>query len=147
MILLVILNSYFLVSGGATRRPWGGPRRRLRADRDEDLLAGMRTAIVMFVRDSFKEENEELKRFEFGDRKVAVEKSDHVYGAAIFVGDVPQGVYLSLRHFLADVEDRYAQPLTKWSGDIEDLPGLKAMMEYFGRRGRYRIGDWKRFAS
>jgi len=121
--------------------------RRLRADRDEDLLAGMLTAIVMFVRDSFKEENEELKRFEFGERIVAVEKSDHVYGAAIFGGSVPDGVYLSLRHFLADMEDRYAGQLTKWSGDVADLPGLKEMMEYFGRRGRYRVGDWKRFAG
>ncbi len=107
----------------------------------------MLTAIVMFVRDSFKEENEELKRFEFGDRIVAVEKSDHVYGAAIFGGVVPDGVYLSLRHFLADMEDRYAERLVKWSGDVADLPGLKDMMEYFGRRGRYRIGDWKRFAG
>jgi len=121
--------------------------RRLRADRDEDLLAGMLTAIVMFVRDSFKEENEELRRFEFGERTVAVEKSDHVYGAAIFGGSVPEGVYLSLRQFLADMEDRYAGQLTKWSGDVADLPGLKQMMEYFGRHGKYRIGDWKRFAS
>jgi hypothetical protein len=121
--------------------------RRLRADRDEDLLAGMLTAIVMFVRDSFKEENEELKKFEFGERTVAVEGSDHVYGAAIFGGSVPDGVYLSLRHFLADMEDRYAEQLLKWSGDVADLPGLKDMMEYFGRRGRYRIGDCKRFAT
>ncbi len=121
--------------------------RTLRAGRDEDLLAGMLTAIVMFVRDSFKEENEELKRFEFGDRIVAVEKSDHVYGAAIFGGVVPDGVYLSLRYFLADMEDRYADRLQRWSGDVADLPGLKAMMEYFGRRGKYRIGDWKRIAG
>ncbi len=90
---------------------------------------------LRFVDDSFKEENEELKRFEFGDRIVAVEKSDHVYGGAIFGGTVPDGVYLSLRHFLADMEDRYADRLVKWSGDVADLPGLKDMMEYFGRRG------------
>lgn len=118
--------------------------RRLRADRDEDLLAGMLTAIVLFVRDSFREEREELKKFEFGDKKVAVQKGEHVYGAAIFGGEVPIGAYLSLRQFLEDVEGRYGETLPRWSGDIEDLPGLKAMMEQFGRRGRYRAGDWRR---
>ncbi|MBI4415464.1 MAG: hypothetical protein HY557_00595, partial [Euryarchaeota archaeon] len=118
--------------------------RRLRADRDEDILAGMLTAIMSFVRDSFREEDEHLKRFEFGDRHVAVEKGTYVYCAAFFAGDVPPGMPQSMRNFLADVEDRYGGRLSKWSGDVDDLPGLKAMMEHLGRHGRYRRGDWIR---
>ena len=121
--------------------------RRLRADRDSDILAGMLTAIMLFVRDSFKEENEDLKRFEFGDRKVSVERGEHVIGAAIFAGEVPEEMSVQLNHFLTDVEDRYADTLAAWSGDVTDMPGLKAMMEDFGRRGKWRVGDWRKLAA
>ena len=121
--------------------------RRLRADRDPDILAGMLTAVMLFVRDSFKEESEDLKRFEFGDRQVAVERCEHAYAAAIFAGQVPHGMSIHLSHFLTDVEDRFAEALAKWSGDVEDLPGLRGMMEDFGRRGKWRVGDWKRLAG
>ena len=118
--------------------------RRLRADRDPDILTGMLTAIMLFVRDSFREENQDLKKFEFGDRLVAVEKSDHVYAAVICAGEVPHGMPVHMKHFLVDVEDRFSDQLARWSGDIDDLPGLKPMMEAFGRRGKWRVGDWKR---
>ncbi len=121
--------------------------RRLRADRDPDILTGMLTAIMLFVRDSFREENEDLKRFEFGDRKVAVERSEHTYAAAIFSGDVPQGMSIHLVHFLVDVEDRFEEQLLRWSGDVDDLPGLRDMMEDFGRRGKWRVGDWEKLAA
>ena len=121
--------------------------RRLRADQDPDILTGMLTAIMLFVRDSFKEEKEDLKRFEFGDRLVTLERSEHTVAAAIFSGEVPHGVSLHLRQFLTDVEDRYEVPLAKWSGDADDLPGLRAMMQDFGRRGKWRVGDWKRLSS
>ena len=115
--------------------------RRLRADRDSDILVGMLTAIMLFVRDSFKEESEDLKRFEFGDRQVAVERGEHAYAAAIFAGQIPRGLTQHLRRFLTDVELRYGGVLVEWSGDVEDLPGLRDMMETFGRRGRWRSGS------
>jgi len=52
-----------------------------------------------------------------------------------------------LRHFLADLEERYGDNLLRWSGMIADLPGIDAMAESFARRGRYRRGDWKRAAA
>ncbi|HEV8595234.1 MAG TPA: hypothetical protein VGR51_06860, partial [Thermoplasmata archaeon] len=120
--------------------------RRLRADRDPDILTGMLTAIMLFVRDSFREENEELRRFEFGDRQVAVERSPHTFAAVIFAGEVPRGMTVFLQHFLTDIEDRFSEGLAEWSGDVEDLPGLRNMMEDFGRRGKWRVGDWKKLA-
>jgi hypothetical protein len=135
----LVLEDLFLV--GREGRLIMHTTRRLRADRDPDIFTGMLTAIMLFVRDSFKEENQDLKRFEFGDRTVAVEKGEHVYVAAILAGEVPRGLAGHLRRFLIDVESRYGGALAEWSGDTEDVPGLRGMMEDFGRRGKWRIGS------
>jgi len=109
---------------------------------DDDILAGMLTAITMFVRDAFKEEHEELKRFEFGNRNVAVERGKHVYLAAIYPGRLPVDASRSLNDFLADLGERYGEMLANWY-DVDDLPGLREMMMQFAGRGRYRRGDWR----
>jgi hypothetical protein len=121
--------------------------RRLRADRDEDILAGMLTAIMVFVRDSFQEESEDLRKFEFGDKTVVVERGRYVVAAAIFGGPVPRAAAESLRAFVEDVEERYADVLPKWSGDVTDLPGLREMTDGLVRQRRYSHGDWRRHGS
>src|SRR5947209_2704236 len=110
---------------------------------DDDILAGMLTAITMFVRDAFKEEHEELKRFEFGNRNVIVERGQHVYLAAIYPGHLPIDASRSLNDFIADLGERYSEMLAYWYY-VDDLPGLREMMIQFAGRGRYRRGDWRR---
>jgi len=110
---------------------------------DDDILAGMLTAITMFVRDAFKEEHEELKRFEFGNRNVAVERGQHVYLAAIYPGGLPIDASRSLNDFIADLGERYGEMLAYWYY-VDDLPGLREMMTQFAGRGRYRRRDWRR---
>ena len=119
----------------ATSRPMGGM--------DDDIWAGMLTAITMFVRDAFKEEHEELKRFEFGNRNVAVERGQHVYLAAIYPGGLPIDASRSMNDFIADLGERYSEMLAYWYY-VDDLPGLREMMVQFAGRGRYRRGDWRR---
>ena len=118
-------------------------RRRGSSLGDEDILAGMLTAISAFAQDSFREEREGLKRFEIGDQKVALERSEHAYIAVIGVGLVPTRLSASLKDFLADVEGRYGRSLESWSGIAEDLPGVRTMLEAFADGGRYRRGDWR----
>jgi hypothetical protein len=110
---------------------------------DDDILAGMLTAITMFVRDAFKEEHEELKGFEFGNRNVAVERGQHVYLAAIYPGELPVDASRSLNDFLTDLGERYGEMLAYWYF-VDDLPGLREMLTQFAGRGRYRRGDWRR---
>ena len=118
-----------------TARPTG--------EMDDDILAGMLTAITMFVRDAFKEEHEELKRFEFGNRNVAVERGQHVYLAAIYPGQLPVDATRSMNDFIADLGERYGEMLAYWYY-VDDLPGLREMMTQFAGRGRYRRWDWRR---
>ena len=84
-----------------------------------------------------------MKRFEIGDQKVALERSEHAYIAVIGVGLVPTRLSASLKDFLADVEGRYGRSLESWSGIAEDLPGVRTMLEAFADGGRYRRGDWR----
>ena len=118
---------------------------RRRAQMDEDILAGMLTAISAFVRDAFREEHEELKKFELGNRNVAVERGEYVYLAAIYPGALPLDVSRSIGEFLSDLAERYGENLAFWYF-ADDLPGLPSMMAEFARRGRYRRGNWRKGA-
>lgn len=113
---------------------------------DEDILAGMLTAIMSFAQDVFQEEIGGLRQFEIGNKTVALERSEHVYVAAIGSGPIRNRLSTSLRDFLADIEERYGDRLQWWSGMTEDLLGIDGMVQLFARRERYRRGDWKRHA-
>jgi predicted regulator of Ras-like GTPase activity (Roadblock/LC7/MglB family) len=114
---------------------------------DEDILAGMLTAIMSFAQDVFQEEIGGLKQFAIGNKTVALERSEHVYVAAIGSGPIRNRLSASLREFLADIEERYGDRLQWWSGMNEDLLGIDAMVQLFARRERYRRGDWKRHTA
>ena len=116
--------------------------RRLRADRDEDVFAAMLAAIAAFVRDSFKEEKQELRQFSFGDRTVYVERGNFGYVAAIY-GDAPPWVRGDLAAFVEDLERANGELLRTWSGDRDEVSGIAAMTEAFATRRRYVL-PWRR---
>ena len=111
--------------------------RRLRADRDEDIFAGMLTAITAFVRDSFKEEKRELDHFGFGDRTVYVERGEFGCVAAIYSGTAPPWVRKGLAAFVADLDRAHGDLIQSWSGDGDDVSGIRSMTEAFVERRRY----------
>ncbi len=112
--------------------------RRMRADRDEDILSGMLTAIMAFLRDQDPEENGELKRFQVGGKTTLLERGPHVYLAAIYSGRVPRWAGKDLHRFMADLEREFGDPFSHWSGSPEDLHGLKEFMRPFVSHVRYR---------
>ncbi len=116
--------------------------RRLRADRDEDVFAAMLAAIAAFVRDSFREEKQELRQFSFGDRTVYVERGEFGYVAAIY-GDAPPWVRRDLAAFVEDLERSNGDLLRTWSGDRDEVSGIAAMTEAFAIRRRY-VFPWRR---
>ena len=118
--------------------------RRMRADRDEDILSGMLTAIMAFLRDQDPEENGELKRFQVGGKTTLLERGDHVYLAAIYSGRVPGWAGKDLHRFMGDLEDTFGDAFARWSGSPEDLHDLKEYMQRFVARVRYRGGSWFR---
>jgi hypothetical protein len=114
--------------------------RRMRADRDEDILSGMLTAIMAFLRDQDPEENGELKRFQVGGKTTLLERGEHVYLSAIYSGRVPRWAGKDLHRFMLDLENRFGDAFAEWNGSPEDLRDLKSYMQRFVSRVRYR-GD------
>ena len=112
--------------------------RRMRADRDEDILSAMFTAILTFLRDFDREETGDLRRFEFGRKTALLERGDHAYVAAVYSGRVPRWAGKDLGRFMYDLERRFGETFARWSGDPDDLQGLKEFSERFVARFRYR---------
>lgn len=111
--------------------------RRMRADRDEDILSGMLTAIMAFLRDQDPEENGELRSFKVGGKTTLLERGQHVYLTAVYSGRVPRWAGKDLHRFMVDLEERFGDAFTQWSGSPEDLHGLKDYMGRFVSRVRY----------
>jgi len=112
--------------------------RRMRADRDEDILSGMLTAILAFLKDSDPEENGELTRFEIGGKTTMLERGPHAYLVAVYSGRVPRWAGKNLKRFMTSLEANFGDVFAKWSGDPEDLQGLKAFTGRFVSRFRFR---------
>jgi hypothetical protein len=112
--------------------------RRMRADRDEDILSGMLTAILSFLRDSDPEENGELKRFEIGGKTTLLERGAHAYLVAVYSGKVPRWAGKDLKRFMTNLETNFGTSFASWSGDPADLQGLKEFTGHFVSRFRYR---------
>ncbi|MFW6176169.1 MAG: hypothetical protein ACOC40_00570 [Thermoplasmatota archaeon] len=118
--------------------------REAKADRDEDILAGMFTAVQNFIKDAFADgEDETLKRMEYGDKKVLIHKGNHVTLAVFFTGDEPKWALESMGNLVRDVEERYKGDIEDWSGSTDDLPGITKMLNSVLKKGKYKKGDWK----
>jgi len=112
--------------------------RRMRADRDEDILSAMLTAILSFLTDFDREENGNLRRFELGGKTALLERGKNAYLAAVYSGRVPRWAGKDLRRFMDDLERRFGEVFAQWSGDPQDLQGLKEFSDRFVSRLRYR---------
>lgn len=116
--------------------------RRMRADRDEDIFSGMLTAILSFLRDSDREENGDLHRFQIGGKTTLLERGAHAYLVAVYSGRVPPWAGKDLSRFMQNLESTFGSALVRWTGDPEDLQGLKEFTKRFVSRTRYRPPRW-----
>ncbi len=123
--------------------------RTLKAERDEDILAGMFTAVQNFVDDAFAEEEDEvLKRMEYGNKKVLVHKGDSIILAVFISGDEPKWALEGMKNLVSDIEERYGENIKSWSGDRTDIPGITEMLKALYRgRGKYEPKDWKKYSE
>ena len=121
--------------------------RTLKAERDEDILAGMFTAVQNFVDDAFAEnDSESLKKMEYGEKKVLVHKGKNVILAVFVSGEEPKWTLEGMQNLVSDIEERYGETIENYSGDISELKGIEDMLTALHQgRGKYRQGDWKKY--
>src|SRR5438034_1979088 len=104
--------------------------RKFREEIDEDIFSGMLTVVQDFVKDSFKSRTRVgMKRLDFGDSKILIERSPHTFLATVLVGQEPKLLPLYMLQVLKEVEDRYGTVLERWTGLLHQLDGIEAMIK------------------
>ncbi|MFP4196933.1 MAG: hypothetical protein ACLFS6_04700, partial [Methanomassiliicoccales archaeon] len=100
--------------------------RRLKPGMDNEVLSSMLVALQDFVRDSFKDEEvTTLKRLDFGDKTIAVEKGHYLYLAAVVQGNGGDRIQEKMTKVLKEMEGTYESNLADWDGGLEELRGIK----------------------
>jgi hypothetical protein len=100
--------------------------RRARPNIDNDMLAGMLTAVQTFITDSFKysDDTTALKSLEFGNKELMIERGKYSYLAIIHAGEFSEAAEENIKEWLDGFEKRYAYVLKDWLGDTNALDGL-----------------------
>jgi len=104
--------------------------RRLKPGMDDEVLSSMLVAVQSFVKDSFKDEEvTTLKRLDFGEKRILVEKGKYIYLAVVLHGEGGGRVSQRMRDVLKEIEERYTSQLTEWDGDLDKLRGIKQLTD------------------
>ena len=111
--------------------------RRLRPDQDEHIMAGMLTAVQNFIKESFDEHGGRLKEIRFENYDILISNSKNVVIAAIISTKKPEKLRVQLKEVTDEIEERYGEKLTKWSGDRADIADVDHVMKQL-ITGKYR---------
>lgn len=112
--------------------------RRLRPDQDEDILAGMLTAVQNFVRDSFDEAGGRLNEIRFEHYDILISHRKNVVVAAIISTKKPEKLRNQLNNVTEDIELRFGEAIKNWSGDKKELGDVDAAIRRF-LAGKYKV--------
>ncbi|MCJ7516500.1 MAG: PKD domain-containing protein, partial [Methanomassiliicoccales archaeon] len=100
--------------------------RHLKPGMDDEVLSSMLVAIQNFVKDSFKDETTTaLKRLDFGEKKILVEKGDKVYLAAVLHGKHAGKIPQKLLQVIEEIQIDFGAVFAQWDGDLESVRGVK----------------------
>ena len=103
--------------------------RRLRPDQDEHIMAGMLTAVQNFIKESFDEHGGKLKEIRFENYDVVISHSKTVVIAAIISTKKSEKMRMQLKEVTEEIEERFGDKLTKWSGDTAEIAGVDHLMK------------------
>ncbi len=113
--------------------------RKIDDEIDEDVFSGMLTVVQDFVKDSFRARTKVgLKRLEFGDSRIVIERGPDVYMAAVLLGEEPDLLSLYMVELINEIERKFGEKLTKWSGLLSELEGIDEVCRklcYFTKQG------------
>jgi hypothetical protein len=103
--------------------------RRLRPDQDEDILAGMLTAVQNFVRDSFDTAGGRLSEIRFENYEIIISYTDNLVLAAVLTAKNPEKLREKLKVAASEIEDTYGTKLKDWKGDMSELKQIDSVMK------------------
>jgi PKD repeat protein len=104
--------------------------RRLKPGMDDQVLSGMFVAIQDFIKDSFKDETSfVLRKLDFGEKSVLVEKGEHLFLAVVLHGKASKKVARKMKTVLDEMEDEYSENLVDWDGDLDGVRGVNEVVK------------------
>jgi hypothetical protein len=99
--------------------------RHLKPGMDDQVLSGMFAAIQDFVKDSFKDVTSfTLRKLEFGEKSILIEKGDHLFLAVILHGKASKKVASKMARIVDEIEEIFSPTLRDWDGDLDALRGV-----------------------
>lgn len=133
--LITLVEEVFLIS--LDGRLIAHTTRRLRPERDADILGGMFVTIQEFVKDSFRDEElYALKQLDFGEHKVLIERGESVFLAVVVHGRASPALRTRMQHVVGAVEARFGTVLRRWDGDFERVRGIGELTQGLYTRRR-----------
>jgi hypothetical protein len=94
---------------------------------DPALISGMLTAIISFVKEATKS-RQFLRTIEHGDVVLVVEYGKHLFGTIVTDQETPD-LRMKLRKFLTKFEEKHADILAKWTGQVPDVEKDRKLAE------------------
>lgn len=96
-----------------------------RSGMDSDLVGSMLTAIKMFIRDSFRQNQEELRTIEHGRFKILIEEGSNFYIVVIGQGEEIKSMRETMKTIVRNVNSNFGDMIANWKGFNEELQGIE----------------------
>jgi hypothetical protein len=120
-----------------------------RTDADVDIISAMFTAVQDFTRDSFanikqsggsEDENWKLKKLEFQNNNIILERGELVYLAVVFSGRLGRRLKNDLRELRLEIETKNQKVLDNWDGDLDLLDGIEGIIKKYSLIKKVKTG-------
>ncbi len=111
--------------------------RRLKPERDKDIMTGMLTAVQSFVTDTLiDEERGTLDQLKYGNLSILVEGKGRVNLATIISGDESPVLRQGMKNILSYVNGQYRLILDDWDGDVDQFKDVKRYIGHLVSTGQ-----------
>ena len=111
--------------------------RRLKPERDKDIMTGMLTAVQSFVTDTLiDEERGTLDQLKYGNLSILVEGKSHVNLATIISGDESPVLRQGMANIVSYISGQYRRYLDDWDGDIDRFRDVKRYIGHLVSTGK-----------
>ena len=111
--------------------------RRLKPERDKDIMTGMLTAVQSFVTDTLiDEERGTLDQLRYGSLSILVEGKGRVNLATIISGDESAALRQGMKNILSYITGQYRLILDDWDGDVDQFKDVKRYIGHLVSTGQ-----------
>jgi hypothetical protein len=111
--------------------------RRLKPDRDDEILSSMLVAVRNFVKDSFRDSASELDELKLGEFKIVIGKGKWVIIAAVLLGEETLPFRQQVLNAIKDLERKHEDVLSTWNGNMDRVAVLDEYLKDL-IEGKYR---------